>query len=154
MGFYYSLYLNEGHIFLHFPFLSFSFLFQELDLKSEEMSGIFWFKILFIFPILLCKFRRLLISSGLDFYFKNCFVVFNLCCINLIVSKNLMIFYEKNIFERHGILLCHFFEVNVCTPTTNNYSDTNKNEFKIYFLKGKDNMFTKMDNEGLTYASS
>jgi hypothetical protein len=42
----------------------------------------------------------------------------------------------------------------VCTNTTHNYSETNKNEFKINFLKGKDNMFTKMDNEGLAYTPS
>jgi len=63
-------------------------------------------------------------------------------------------FYKKNIFERHGMLLDHFFEVNIRTATTNNYSNTNKNEFKINFLKGKDNIFTKMDNEGLTHTPS
>jgi len=63
-------------------------------------------------------------------------------------------FYKKNIFERHRKLLGDFFEVNICTTTTNNYSDTNKNEFKINFLKGKYNMFTKIDNEGLTYTPS
>lgn len=54
-----------------------------------------------------------------------------------------MIFYEKNIFERHGMLLGHFFEVNICTATTNIYPDTNKNEFKFIFLKGKDTMFLR-----------
>jgi hypothetical protein len=52
------------------------------------------------------------------------------------------------------MLLSHFFEVDICTSTTNNYSDTNKNEFKNNFLKGKDHIFTKMDNEGLTYTLS
>jgi hypothetical protein len=65
-----------------------------------------------------------------------------------------MIFYEKNIFERHGMLIGHFFQVKLCTATTNNISDTNKNDFKINFLKGKQNMFVKMDNEGLTYTPS
>jgi hypothetical protein len=51
------------------------------------------------------------------------------------------------------VLLSHFFEVNVGTNTTTNYSDT-YNEFKINYLKGKDNTFTKMDNEGLTQTPS
>lgn len=52
------------------------------------------------------------------------------------------------------MLLGHVFEVNICTATTNNYYDTNRNEFKINFLKRIDNMFIKMANEGLTYIPS
>jgi len=71
MRFYNTSYLNKGHIFLNLLFLLFSFLLQELDLKSEGISASFWFQILFIFPILLCKLRRLLdnLSSGLSFLF-------------------------------------------------------------------------------------
>jgi len=60
-------------------------------------------------------------------------MVFNLYCINFIVSKNRMIFYEKNIFESDGMLLGHFFEVNIRTATTNNYSNTNKMSLKLIF---------------------
>jgi len=81
-------------IFLYLLFLVFSCLLHKVDLNSEGKSGSFWLQILFIFPILLWKIRCLLVSYVQDcrLYFKTCFVVFSLYCINFIVSKIRMIF--------------------------------------------------------------
>jgi hypothetical protein len=87
------------NIFLHLLFLLFSFLLHKLDLNSEGIRGSFWLQMLFIFPILLCKLRCLLVSyvQNCRLYFKICFMVLSLYFINFIVSKIRIIFFIKKI---------------------------------------------------------